>query len=436
MDWQTSYRKKVTTAEEAVQVIKSGDNVWVHCGCANPTVLVKAMVARAEELRDVTVHHILTIGPADYVAPEYQGHFRHNAFFIGHNARSAVNEGFADTTLIYLHEIASLFYKGVQPIDVALIHVSPPDEHGFCSFGVTLDITKPACEVAKTIIAQVNPQMPRVLGDNFIHVNQIDHFVEVDLPLIEFPQVSDATEKETEIFQKIGAHIAEMIEDESTLQLGIGSIPDAVLGFLTHKRELGIHTEVFADGVIKLVERGVITNTKKTLHRGKIVAAFVFGEKPTFDYIHNNPLIEFHPSHYVNDPFIIAQHKKMIAINSALQVDITGQVCADSIGSRLYSGFGGQVDFIRGAARSEGGKPIIALPSTAKDDTISRIVPHLLPGAGVTTNRADVHYVVTEFGVADLFGKTLRQRVYELIQIAHPKFRDELRFYAKKNNYI
>ena len=437
MQWLNNYRKKVTTAEAAVQVIKSGDNVYVHPGCAVPEVLVKAMVARGSELYDVKVHHILTGGDAGYVTEEMKGHFRHNALFIGHNVRDAVNKGFADATHIYLHEIPSLFLKKIIPVDVALVHLSTPDEHGFCSFGVGVEITKPACEVARTIIAQVNPQMPRVLGDCFIHINKIHHIVEVDEPIKEMVQVGEVLdEKEAEVFHSIGSHIAELIEDESTLQMGIGSIPDAVLRCLDSKRDLGIHTEMFSDGVIGLVERGVITNEKKTLHPGKMVASFVLGARPIFDFINNNPIVEFHPCHYVNDPFIVAQNRKMVAINAALQVDITGQVCADSIGPRLYSGFGGQVDFIRGAARSDGGKPIIALPSTAKNDTISRIVPHLLLGAGVTTGRADVHYVVTEFGVASLFGKTVRQRVNELIHIAHPSFRDDLREYAKKQNYI
>jgi len=437
MQWLSSYHKKVTTADSAVQVIKSGDHVYIHPGCALPEILVKAMVDRADDLYDVHVDHILTVGEAGYVAPEMERHFRHNALFIGSNVRKAVNDGRADVTMIYLHEIASLFYQKILPVDVALIHVSPPDEHGFCSFGVGVEMTKPACEMAKIIVAQVNPRMPRVLGDCFIHINKLDHIVEVDTPIKELPQVGEVTdEAETEMYRSIGANIAELIEDESTMQMGIGSIPDATLEFLETKRDLGIHTEMFSDGVIRLFEKGVITNEKKTLHPGKMVASFVLGERPIFDFIDNNPVVEFHPSHYVNDPFMVARNRKMIAINSALQVDLTGQVCADSIGARLYSGFGGQVDFIRGAARSEGGKPIIALPSTARGGEISRIVPHLIPGAGVTTNRADVHYVVTEFGVASLFGKTIRQRVNELIQISHPNFRDELRSHAKQQKYI
>ncbi len=437
MQWLSNYNKKVTTAEAAVQCIKSGDNVYIHPGCALPELLVKAMVARYEELHDVTLHHIITIGDAGYTAPEMQGHFRHNALFIGGNVREAVNKGMADFTPIYLSEIPQLFFKKIVPVDVALIHVSEPDEHGFCSFGVGIETTKPACEVAKVIVAQVNKRMPRTLGDSFIHINKIHHIVEVDTPIAVAPQVGDAVSaEEADVFRNIGAHIADLIEDESTLQMGIGSIPDATLNFLDNKRNLGIHTEMFSDGVIKLVEKGVINNEKKTLHVGKMIVSFVLGEKPVFDFIDNNPIVEFHPSHYVNDPYIIAQNRRMVAINSALQVDLTGQVCADSIGPRLYSGFGGQVDFIRGASRSDGGKPIIALPSTARNGELSRIVPHLILGAGVTTNRADVHYVVTEYGVASLFGKTVRQRVNELIHIAHPNFRDELRAYARKVNYI
>jgi 4-hydroxybutyrate CoA-transferase len=437
MQWTTSYRNKLKTAEEAVQIIKSGDNVYIHPGCAVPETLIRAMVGRGKDLTDVTVHHILTIGEAGYVSDDMQGHFRHNALFIGHNVREAVNSGKADCTHIYLSQVAELFYKKIIPIDVALIHVSPPDEHGFCSFGVGVEMTKPACEMAKVIIAQVNPNMPRVLGDCFIHINKLAHIVEVDIPIKEMSQVGDITDpEELEVYKHLGGHVAELIEDESTMQMGIGAIPDAVLGYLENKRDLGIHTEMFSDGVVKLVEMGVINNEKKTLHKGKMVASFVLGTKLIYDFIDNNPVVEFHPSHYVNDPFIVAQNRKMVAINSALQVDLTGQVCADSIGPRLYSGFGGQVDFIRGASRSPGGKPIIALPATARNGELSRIVPHLIPGAGVTTNRADVHYVVTEYGIASLFGKTVRQRVNELIHIAHPKFRDELRAYARKVNFI
>jgi 4-hydroxybutyrate CoA-transferase len=437
MHWLERYKSKLRSPQEAVKLISSGQRVYVHPGCAVPEVLVNAMSERYLELEDVEVIHLLTVGKAAYSVPEMEGHFRHNAVFIGANVRKAVNEGRADFTPIFLSEIPGLFYRGILPIDVALIHVSPPDEHGFCSLGVGAECTKPATEVAKVIIAQVNPNMPRTLGDCFIHVDKLTCCVEVDVPLKELPQVdASITPEETEVYEKIGKNISEMIENGSTLQLGIGAIPDAVLRYLHSKKDLGIHTEMFADGIIKLVEEGVITNEKKTLHPGKIIVSFVLGSRPLFDFIDNNPVIEFHPSHYVNDPFIIAQNDKMVAINSAIEVDLTGQVCADSIGNYFYSGFGGQVDFIRGASRSKGGKPIIALPSTAKQGTLSRIATRLAAGAGVTTSRGDVHYVVTEYGVADLYGRTIRERVRALIGIAHPSFREELERFAYEHKFM
>jgi acetyl-CoA hydrolase len=431
MNWLDKYKSKLRSAEEAVTIIASGNRVYVHPGCAMPEVLTDAMSARYRELENVEVIHLLTVGETKYSSPEMENHFRHNALFIGKNARRAVNDGRADFTPVFLSEIPGLFYRGILPIDVALIHVSPPDEHGFCSLGVGAECTKPATEVAKHIIAQVNPNVPRTLGDCFLHINKITYAVEADVPLKELPQVDkDTTTEEAEVFKNIGKNIADLIEDGATLQMGIGSIPDAVLLYLGNKKHLGLHTEMFSDGVIKLVEDGVITNEKKTLHPGKIISSFVLGTRKLFDFIDNNPIIEFHPSHYTNDPFIIAKNDKMIAINSAIEVDLTGQVCADSIGKYFYSGFGGQVDFIRGAARSNGGKPIIALPSTAKNGQRSRIAPHLAEGAGVTTSRGDIHYVVTEYGVADLYGKTIRQRAQALIEIAHPSFREELERYA------
>jgi 4-hydroxybutyrate CoA-transferase len=437
MRWLEKYKSKIKSPEEAVKLIKSGFRVYVHPGCALPQILVDAMCDRYKELENVELVHILTVGSARYVEPKYEGHFRHNALFIGKNARTAVQEGRADFTPVFLSEIPSLFYKGILPIDVALIHVSPPDEHGFCSLGVGTECTKPATEVAKIIIAQINPKVPRTLGDCFIHVDKFTACIEVDTPLTELPQVdADMTPKEAEVFKKIGENIANLIEDESTLQLGIGAIPDAVLSFLHGKKHLGLHTEMFSDGVIRLVEEGIITNERKTLHPGKIISSFVLGTRSLFDFLDDNPRIEFHPSHYVNNPFIIAQNKKMVAINSAIQVDLTGQVCADSMGTKFYSGFGGQVDFIRGAARSEGGKPIIALPSTAKDETISRITTQLATGAGVTTSRGDVHYVVTEFGVANLHGRTVRERVDALIRIAHPNFKEELEKYSVQQKFL
>jgi len=314
---------------------------------------------------------------------------------------------------------------------VALISVSPPDEYGFCTFGAGVDITKAACEVAKTIVAEVNPSQPRSLGDSFIHLNKIHHLVEVNTPLPEY-----RNEKMTDVHERIGEFCADMIEDGSTLQMGIGAIPDAVLHHLTGKKDLGIHTEMFSDGLLGLVEAGIITNEGKTLHKGKSIAAFALGTKKLFDFINNNPLFEFHPCDYTNDPFVIAQNEKMIAINSAIEVDFTGQICSDSVGLEIYSGFGGQVDFIRGAARSKGGKPIIALPSTAKNGEITRIVSKLRQGAGVVTTRADIHYVVTEYGVAYLFGKTLEERVKAMIEIAHPNFREELTEAARKYGYL
>lgn len=432
MHWVDLYRKRVTTAAEAVKVIRSGDHVWVHGGGNNPEELLTAMVARAPELKGVEVTHILTFGVADYVKPEYESSFRHRALFIGANVREAVNEGRADYVPVFLHQIPRLIYDGILPVDVALIHISPPDEHGFCSFGVGVECTKAAAERAKTVIALVNAQMPRALGDAFINVSRLTHVVEVD----RLPKEILMAEEIGDTARAIGAHIAELIEDGATLQMGIGEIPDAVLLFLKQKRHLGVHTEMFSDGLVELVESGVVTNEAKTLHRGKTIVSFVLGSRRTFSFLDNNPFVEFHPSDYVNDPFVISQNEKMVAINSALSVDITGQVCADSFGRSMYSGFGGQVDFIRGAARSKGGRPIIALPSTAKGGAVSRICDALVEGSGVVTTRGDVHYVVTEHGIASLFGKSLRERALELISIAHPDFRGELRAAARKRHLL
>ncbi len=437
MAWIDTYRGKVVSADEAAGAIRSGDRIYIHPGCAVPEVLVDAMVGRANELEGCEILHILSLGKAAYVQDGMEKHFHHTALFIGKNTRDAVNRGLADFVPVFLSEIPGLFYSGQMKIDVALIQVSPPDEHGFCSFGVGIETTKAATEIANTVIAQVNPNMPRTLGDSFIHISKIHKVVETDVPIMELPQVEpDTSDQELEMFRKIGGNISELIENGSTLQLGIGRIPDAVLMSLDGKKDLGVHSEMFSDGVIGLVEKGVITNEKKSLHPGKMVASFVLGSRRLFDFIDNNPIAEFHPSQYVNDPFVISQNRKMIAINSALQIDLTGQVCADSIGYNFYSGFGGQVDFIRGAARSEGGKPIMALPSTARDGTVSRITTHLAEGAGVTTSRGDIHYVATEFGVVNLHGKAISERVKLLTSIAHPKFRDELTMFAKKKCWI
>lgn len=427
MAWIDRYKAKLRTADDAMKCMLSGDRVYIHPGCAVPMHLVEAMCKRGPQIKNVEVVHLLTMGETKYTAPEMAGSFRHNALFIGANVRPAVNDRRADFTPIFLSEAEGLFTRGILPIDIALVQVSPPDQYGFCSFGVGVETTKSATDVAKIVIAQVNTNMPRTLGDCFIHMDKVTYFVECNESLRELHTTEKSTSpEEAEVYRKIGSHIAGLIEDGSTIQTGIGAIPDAVLKFLSKKKNLGIHTEMFSDGVISLVEDGVINNEKKSIHRGKIIAAFVLGTRSVFNFLDNNPIIEFHPSAYVNDPFIISQNDKMVAINSALEVDMTGQVCADSIGPRFYSGFGGQLDFIRGASRSKGGKPIIALPSTAKHGTLSRIVPYLSRGAGVTTTRGDVHYVVTENGIADLYGKTIRQRNKALIDIAHTKFQAEL----------
>jgi 4-hydroxybutyrate CoA-transferase len=432
---KNKYKHKFVTADEAVRVIKSGDRVYIHPGCAFPEVLVDAMARRKDELYDVEVCHLLGVGNVAYAKPEMAGHFRHNAYFIGQNVRNEVKEGRADFTPIFLSEVPWLIKS--RKVDVALIQVSPPDKTGFCSFGSGVDTTKAATEVARCIIAQVNPNAPRVYGDSFIHISKIDYCVEVNVPLNELPMVDGKnTKEESEIYKKIGENVAELVEDGATLQMGIGAVPDAVLSYLDYHKDLGIHTEMFSDGLIPLVEKGIINGEKKTLLPGKIVASFVLGTKKVFEFIDNNPEVEFRPTEFVNDPFTIARNRKMTAINSALQIDLTGQVCSDSIGYTFYSGFGGQVDFLRGAAKSEEGKPIITLPSTAKKGTLSRIVPHLDEGAGVTDSRADVHYVVTEFGVANLHGKTVRERARMLIKLAHPKFREELEKFAKEHHYI
>jgi len=431
------YSRKLTTADEAVKKIKSGDNVVIQPGCAVPLELIRAMVRRKDELENVTVYHILIVGELPYVNPGMEKHFRHKAFFTGANVRKAVHEGRAEFIPIFLSEVPLLFKRNIIPVDVALLNVSPPDEHGFCSYGVDVGTIKTAAEKAKLIIAQINTEMPRSLGDSFIHINKINHIIEHSEPIQELPQVDPNTSEEMlKIYDEIGKNTAELIENGATLQMGIGAIPDSVMKYLRDRRNLGIHTEMFSDGLINLVEEGIVNGEEKTIHPGKIIAGFVLGTKRLFKFIDNNPVIEFHPQEYVNDPFVIAQNKKMVAINSAIEIDITGQVCADSIGTKIFSGIGGQVDFIRGAAHSEGGKPIIALPSMTKDGQYSRIVPQLRPGAGVVTSRGDVHYVVTEYGVAHLFGKSLKERAKELIRIAHPKFRDELTKYAKETRHI
>ncbi len=433
MSWMRTYESRVTTADEAVGAIKSGDRVFLTGNCSVPRVLIEALVRRAPELENVEICHSLTMGVSDYVAPEMAGHLRANALFIGPNVRQAVQEGRADFTPVLLSEFTLLFKRGILPLDVALVHLSPPDEHGFCSYSIETGLTKTPAESARTIIAQVNPNMPRCLGDSFIHVSRLTHIVPVDEPLLERPMIEGGL---TDVHVRIAEHVAELIPDGATMQMGIGEIPDAVLRFLHDKRDLGVHTEVLSDGVIELVEAGIVTNARKTLHTGKIVAGLLLGTKALYTWAHDNPILEMRRIEYVNDPFIIAQNYRQVALNSAIEVDLTGQVCADSIGHRLYSGVGGQLDFIYGASRSEGGVPIIALPSTVQGKGVSRIVPMLKPGAGVTTTRNHVRYVVTEHGIADLYGKTIRQRAQSLIAIAAPEFRDELTRAARELSYI
>jgi acyl-CoA hydrolase len=423
MNWLSEYRQKACTPDAAVSVVQSGQRIYVSGNAATPFLLLDALARHKDELRNVQVIHVLLLGKGredPLSRPEMDGHFRHNSLFVGPADREAIRTGRADYIPIFLSEIPDLLRKDL-PIDVALIHTSPPDEHGFLSLGVECVSTKAALESAKMIVAQVNEKMPRTLGDSFVHVSRITKLVETSEALPELlPEPPGPVEVE------IGRHTANLIEDGATLQMGIGGIPDAVLKQLHSRKNLGIHSEMASDGVKTLIEIGVITGTKKTLHPGKVVATFLLGSHDLYKFSHNNPVFEIHPADYTNNPFIIAQNEKMVAINSAIEVDLTGQVCADSIGYQIYSGFGGQLDFIRGAARSKGGKPIIALPSTAKGDTFSRIVPALKEGAGVVTTRGDVHYVVTEYGAAYLHGKNLRERAQALIGIAHPKFREEL----------
>jgi 4-hydroxybutyrate CoA-transferase len=435
MEWKSIYESRICSAAEAVRVIKSGNRVFMTGNVSVPQKLLAALVEYAPNIHDVEICQALSVAPSDYVKPEMEGHLRVNTLFISANVRKAVQEARADFTPVLLSEFTLLFKNGILPVDVAMIHVSPPDEHGFCSLGVEVGLSKSPAESAKIIIAEVNEQMPRTLGDSFIHVSRLTHIVPVDYPIAELPQGGEGDE----ISQKIASYIVDLIPDGATMQMGIGAIPDAVLNYLDDKKDLGIHSEMFSDGVVRLVEKGVITNARKTLLPGKIVVGFILGTQKLYRWAHNNPLCEFRRQEYVNDPFVIAQNERQVAINSAIEVDLTGQVCADSIGPKFFSGVGGQLDFIYGAARSKGGVPIIAMPSTAamKDGTlVSKIVPMLKQGAGVVTSRNHVHYVVTEYGVADLYGKSIRQRVEALIGIAHPDFRADLRKQAKELQWI
>jgi len=417
--------------EQALSRLRNGMRVFVGSGCAAPQKLVAALAKRGQEVFDVEIIHILTFAGAPYANRDLIENFRHNAFFIGPNVRDAVNEGVADYTPIFLSEIPALFRRKEIHLDLALIQVTPPDAHGFCSYGVSVDVVKAAVESADYVVAEVNPHMPRTLGDSFVHVSELDALVESDLGILEYPNEPPSPEA-----TKIGEFIASLVEDGATLQTGIGEIPSAVMAALMDKKDLGMHTEMFTEAVIPLIESGTLNCRQKTLLPGKIVSSFCFGTRKLYDYIHDNPRFEFRPTEFTNDPFQIARNRRMVAISSAIEVDLTGQVCADSIGDRFYSGFGGQVDFIRGAARSEGGKPIIALLSTARNGAVSRIVARLKSGAGVVTSRADVRYVVTEHGVASLHGKTVRERTLALIHIAAPQFRDELLREARERRLV
>jgi acetyl-CoA hydrolase len=423
-DWKSRYPQKTVDADRAVEAIESGYRVYMTGNCSVPKMLLQALVRRAPRLANVEIDQVLTFCPDDYVSPAMEGHLRVNSMFISENVRDAVNDGRADFTPCFLSELPNLYRKGHLSLDVALLHVSPPDSHGFVSLGVESGLVKTPASLAHLVIAEVNDRMPRVLGDTLLHISHIDYLVPVSYELTEV-----SMGEPSEISLRIASFIAPLIEDGATVQAGIGEIPNAVLRDLRDKRDLGIHSELIGDGVADLADAGVITNARKTLHQGKIISAFLIGTRRLYDFVDDNPFVELHPIEYVNDPFIISRNENMVAINSAIELDLTGQVCADSIGTRFYSGVGGQLDFIYGASRSKGGRAIIALPSTARhrDGTrISRIVPTLTPGAGVTTTRNHVHTVVTEFGAAHLFGKNIRQRTRALIDIAHPDFREEL----------
>jgi acyl-CoA hydrolase len=425
------YEQKLVSADDAVRHVRSGWRVFVGSGCAAPEGLVAALCRNAAKLSDVELIQLLTYGAAEHVDEKFAGRFRHNSFFIGDNVRQAVCDGRADYTPIFLSEIPELIRHGQRGNQAMLLQVSPPDRHGYCSMGVSVDIQRAALDRARLVIAEVNPRMPRTHGTTDVHLSRIDFLVEVDTPVMELH-----VPEPDEVALQIGYHISRLVENGSCLQMGIGTIPGSVLRFLGDKRNLGVHTEMFSDSLIPLIENGNITNRGKKVLPGKTVTSFVTGSRRLYDFVDENIGVEFHPSDFVNDPRVIAQNDRVVAINSALQVDLTGQVCADSLGYRFYSGIGGQVDFIRGAAMSRGGKPVVALRSTARDGAVSRIVHRLDDGAGVVTSRGDVHYVVTEYGIAYLHGKTIRERALALISIAHPDFRQELLEFVKQKHYV
>jgi acyl-CoA hydrolase/GNAT superfamily N-acetyltransferase len=431
MDWRTDYNKKIQSAGQAMRLIRRGQRVFIGSGCGEPQHLVNALEQVAVELADLEVLHLLSLGSTSYTEEIFRDKVRLKSLFVASGSRQAVAEGRADYTPIYLFDVPKLFQSGHTSIDVALIQVSPPGEHGFCSLGIAVDIVKAAAANAKAVIAQVNPRMPRVLGDSYIHIRDIEAIVEHEEELVEMePPLMNETA------HLIGKHVAKLIEDGSTIRAGVGSVSHAALYSLEGKKDLGVHTDMLTDAYVHLVERGVITNTRKTLHPKKIIASFCMGSRKLYDFVHNNPMVEFHPIEYTNDFAVISKNEKMVCINSGLQVDLSGQVCADSMGYTIYSGVGGSVDFIRGAKLSKGGKSIIVLPSTTLDGKESRIVPHLSEGAGVVNTRGGVHYIVTEFGAVNLHGKTVRERASALIDLAHPKFRGDLLQAAERLRYV
>jgi len=421
MAWESEYSHKLATAAEALRVVESGMRVFVHASSGFPAALVNALADRAPSLRDVEIVHLLTFSEMRTAEEQYPENFRHTCLFIGGGMRRAVADGRADYVPIHLGEVERLATSGDFPIDVALIQVTPPDRYGFVSVGAAVEITLAFARCAKRVIAQVNSRVPRTCGETCLHVSEIAAFVESSQPLVEF-----SLRQPSETEHAIARHIAKVIEDGDTLQIGIGGVPDAILGYLNDRKDLGVHSEIISDSLLPLIECGVITGARKTLHPYKVIAGFGLGTRRLYEFVDENPFVEFHSNSYVNNPFVIARNEHMVAVNSALEIDLTGQVCSDSVGQSFYSGFGGQVDFIRGAARAKFGKPVIALPATARSGSISRIVPMLNSGAGVVTTRADVHFVATEFGMVDLFGKSVRERAELLIGIAHPSFRNEL----------
>ena len=421
-NWRETYRSRVVSAAEAVSHIKSGDRVVVGHATGSPEVLLKAMVENRNAYKNVELVHMVSMGASEYCQPGMEKHFVHNSLFAGATTRKAIHDGRAIFTVSHFSQIPRLFTDRILPVDVTLCMVSPPDEHGFCSFGISVDYTKPAAEGSKLVIAEVTPHMPRTLGDAFIHVSDIDYMVECDSrPIILNPP------KINDIDEKIGGYCAELVRDGDCLQLGIGAMPDAILGFLKHKKDLGIHTEMFSDGVVDLVEAGVVTCARKNFHPGKMVATFFMGTEKLYRFVHNNPMVQMYPVHITNNPAIIAQNDNMVSVNSTLQVDLTGQAASESIGYKQFSATGGQADFVRGASWSKGGRSILAFHSTAPSAKISPIVSHLAAGAVVTTTRSDIHYAVTEFGIADLRGKSVPERAKALINIAHPDFRSDLK---------